>query len=171
MRLAGVALALALALAAPARAADTGEGKSTAHASAVDVVLGDGSGGAAEILRATLKKGKKHRVLVAEASVVADDFQAGASTTQSVDLIFQVLVNGAAMEGALRHSCAPSIEAIIACSTSGVFWLDLDAAEASLPGTFLKQPLVVTLEGGAVEPASTTNPSGQATLTVRMEKR
>jgi hypothetical protein len=82
-----------------------------------------------------------------------------------------VLVNGTPMEGGIRHSCAPSLEAIIACSASGVFWLDLDAAEALAPGSVVKQPLAVTLEGAALEPASATTPSGDATLTVRMEKR
>jgi hypothetical protein len=34
------------------------------------------------------------------------------------------------------------------CTVSGVFWLDLDAAEAASPGTIVGQPLNINLQGG-----------------------
>jgi hypothetical protein len=33
------------------------------------------------------------------------------------------------------------------CTATGLFWLDLDAAEAAHPGVFINQPLVIELWG------------------------
>lgn len=169
--LAGLCVASPALPGRPAAAADTGEGKSTAHVSAKGIALAGGSGDATLVAEARLRRGKKSRVLVAEASVVAEDFEGGVATAAGVDLVFNVFANGALMEGSIRHSCGASAEPKTACSAAGVFWLDLSAAEEAAPGTFHKQPLVVTLEGAAVELGTAAAPTGDATLVVRMEKR
>jgi hypothetical protein len=56
-------------------------------------------------------------------------------------------------------------------STSGSWWLDLDAAEAAHPGVFIGQPLLIRLIGGEISSSIDSNGEWNAALSVQMLKK
>jgi hypothetical protein len=96
-------------------------------------------------LTGTLATGKKHTVLRIDAmvSVLTSAITSGCYV--------QPFVNGI-HPAPTEEFITPSTDTPLAvpCSISGIFWLDLDAAEAAHPGVFIGQPLVVVLEGGSL---------------------
>jgi hypothetical protein len=151
--LGGAALALALD-AVPALPASTSPGKSSAYESRQDFPLPAAD---ATLLTATITKGRRRRVMEVVATLRSPSFFGG--------LVMGVRVNGVELEpgGRVIAPCDST------CFTTGVFWLDLDAAEASNPGVFVGQPLTVELIGGSA-PANEGFP-GTASMAVRLEKK
>lgn len=147
-------------------AADTVSGKQFAAASSEEVSPLPNPDPGNPLLTATILKGRSKRALVIEAMVV----------DRSSALIFLRMgpsVNGVAVKPFANTAvpCDPS-NGITACTASGVWWLDLDAAEAANPGVFIGQPLVVTLVGGDVITADGPGPGPyDASLVVRMIKK
>ncbi len=66
-----------------------------------------------------------------------------------------------------RTSCAPDG---FLCSVTGTFWFDLDALEAAYPGTFLGQPLVISVGGGSPYDTGQGWPYG-ITFSAALEKK
>jgi hypothetical protein len=119
--------------------ADTSPGRSAVFASATGVPL---LPVVTELLSATIAQGKRKRILTIDAMLVADDPGIPA---------FQVLVNGVPPEpsdGSNAYFVAECPTSGFGCLASATFWLDLDAADATAPGTFIRQPIVVTIHGG-----------------------
>ena len=61
-------------------------------------------------------------------------------------------------------NCAST--ATYGCTGAGHWWLDLDAAEAASPGTFIGKPLVIQLLGGGAGPLGVS-----ASMSARLEKK
>lgn len=153
----GVAFALGVGT-LPGFAASTSPGKNSAFESGTINPLGSGF---PTLLTATIAKGKKKKVLAIEASLASGSGALGV-------LELSVEVNGVAVEGPIvNQSCAVGVQH---CTVVGTWWLDVDAAEAASPGTFVKQPLAVTLQGG-VQAGGDTDIQGTATLSVRVESK
>jgi hypothetical protein len=142
----------------PGFAASTSPGKNSAFESGTINPLGSGL---PTLLTATIAKGKKKKVLAIEASLVTSSGAVG-----TLELAAEV--NGVAPEGqSVNQACTAGTQH---CTLVGTWWLDLDAAEAANPGTFLKQPLDVTLKGGA-QAGGDPDIQATATLSVRVESK
>ena len=157
---------LAIGLAATSASADTiSPGKESAFASSADVSPLPNSDPANPLLSVTIEKGKRRRVLVIEATV---------EDRSSALILLRIgpSVNGVGVQGPNASvNCDPA-NGVTVCTASGVWWLDLDAAEAASPGTFVGQPLVVKLVGGDAITADGPGPGPYgASLVVRMVKK
>ena len=173
-----VGACLALLIAAPSGLADistSGLGKNTAMASLTTTPLPKFSDAACPgtVLTAYIAKGIAHRLLAVESTIAA-------TGNQSMPLSFSgtVHVNGVRMEptdpGFVNTfgntDYAP--EHLLAvcsglCSTNASTWLDLDAAEAAHPGTFIGKPLAIALEACSFAGDVSANLS----LVARLERR
>jgi hypothetical protein len=106
------------------------------------------------LLSGQIAKGKKKRVLTVQAMMTNG---ASAPSVLPIVLSLQPLANGVAMEptsgggaqGAVVD-CGFSTPPTAACTVTGHWWLDLDAAELAHPGTFIGKPLEITLTGGTL---------------------
>ena len=149
-----ILMVLVAALAAPpVFAASTSPGKNSAFESMTGVPL---VGLAPPLLTATLLKGKKKTVVKVEAMYTDGPYDPSPTTTRVLGLA--VDVNGVLMEpttggassvgqGAV-NDCGFATPPPTACTVTGTWWLDIDAAETAHPGMFVNQPLTVTLLGG-----------------------
>ena len=123
-------------------AGTTSPGKNAVYASADNVPIPSTYG---SVLSATIEKGKKKRVL--EIDLVATNY------TDDDALVIRPVVNGLTIAepkvlGSTNVGQAVNFCSGYVCTTSGQWWLDLDAAEASNPGMFIGQPLVIDFEAG-----------------------
>ena len=134
-----VIIGMTWTLAGDAHPASTSPGRNSVFGSGTGTLNVDG-----EIapLAGTIQKGKSKKVLRLTASLGIN----GSPTLNGVFL--RAFVNGVAFEPAVfyQQQCNPSNGN--ACTVSGTFWLDLDAAEVASPGVFLGKPLNLTIEGG-----------------------
>ena len=90
---------------------------------------------------ATLRKGKKGRILRVDLRVEFEDvldFTVSGSAGIYVNGLLLSLSYGAEGSGCGMAS---------ACSVEGSGWLDLDAAEEASPGVFIGQPLAIEVRG------------------------
>ena len=156
------AFALALGLVSPTVSwgdADTSPGKSAVHKSQAGVSV---TTSFTQLISATIQKGKKKRVLELDLTLIDTGNSAGFIGVGPV-------INGLplVMEPTATHlqlaDCPGSTNR---CTATGLFWLDLDAAEAAHPGVFINQPLVVELWGFG-DVAFT----GMASLRARLQKK
>ena len=124
---------------------------------------------AGPILAATLKKGKKKRVVVVEASVSTAGLAPGApvaiALTPHVNGIFMEPLGGFGAIADCGSAFLAPVPPPFACTVTGSFWLDVDANPV-----LINAPLTVTLLGG--------DPFGPgvgipiiATMSVRLEKK
>jgi hypothetical protein len=149
--------------AAPALAQVSAGGKHAAFAAANGITLNDGNTGVGTLLQATLPKGRKKSVLAIEAAMQVDISQESLPS-------LEVTVNGMSANGpAVSADC--KFAGAQRCPLAGSWWLDLDAAEAASPGTFVGKPLTVELIGGSNTVAPPTNPQADVTLSVSMLKK
>jgi hypothetical protein len=121
------------------------------------------------LAKATITKGRKDTVIAVEAMV-----SKVGSTGFPVSVIIFPMINGVPVEpvrgdGIAEVNCPAATSRADYCSTTGTWWLDIDAAEAANPGMFIGKPLAIELEGAE----STGNgDSGEiATLTARVQKK
>jgi len=166
-----LALALSLSSAGVASAATTSPGKNSAFVSSSGVMTSLSTKATATIL-----KGKKRTVLAIEAS-----YSDGASYPTAA--LIRVLGMTVSVNGVLAQpnpsapyqyitDCGFVDTPPVACSVTGTFWLDIDAAELANPGMFVGQPLVVDFRAGDL-----TNGAGvgvmpmDASLSVRVQKK
>lgn len=116
------------------------------------------------LLTATIQKGKRHRMLMIQASL---DYTGADATLLGI----APTVNGWLAEGSRSVMYCTSG----ACDTvSGSWWLDLDAAESQHPGEFINKPLLVRLIGGEITGGGTvelTDGVWNAALSAQMIKR
>jgi hypothetical protein len=136
----------------------TSPGKTSAFESASINAL---TVGTADLLTATLLKGKAKNVLAIEATMTTNT--GGDGTLHMVPT-----VNGVAVQGTTVNQ--PCAFTVAHCTVTGTWWLDLDAAEAANPGSILKVPLEITLEGGVLA-GGEADVSATVTLSVRMVKK
>jgi len=152
-----ITLLMVSAAAGAGRAASTSPGKNAAFESAT---INPIPVPPATLLTATILKGKKRTVLAVEAMLTA-------SAGPALKFTIRPTVNGVDMEpqgAASQEGCSASIP----CSATGTWWLDLDAAETANPGTFISQPLTITLIGGEQSGAAI---DGHVTMTARLQKK
>jgi hypothetical protein len=149
--------------AAPAPAQVTAGGKHAAFAAVTGITLNDGNTGVGTLLQVVLPKGRKKSVLAIEAAMQVDVSQESLPS-------LEVKVNGMSANGpAVSVDC--KFVGVERCPLAGSWWLDLDAAEAASPGTFVKKPLTVELLGGSNTVAPPTTPQADVTLSVSMLKK
>jgi hypothetical protein len=105
----------------------------------------------AAILTATIKKGKPHHVLMVQAMMLFEGYLP--PVTGPAVILARPRVNGIGVEpsGNVTHfsmtqQCPPNVTF---CTVTGIFWLDLDAAEDAHKGMFLGQPLDIALSAEA----------------------
>jgi hypothetical protein len=110
------------------------------------------------VLSGTIPKGLKKRVLEVEATIVQP------SSTSAIGIT--VTVNGHSMEPNVAYVGTTQCMSTADCVATGVFWLDLDTAEAVYPGEFIKQPLVVDMRGTA-----TVATTGNVSLRAHLQKK
>jgi hypothetical protein len=112
-----------------------------------------------------LAKGKTKRVLRIDATVNVSTGVGGAGVMD-----VNVSVNGVTIEGGALFGFdnAVTCQAQEFCAFTGTYWLDLDAAEAANPGTFINQPLGIVLQ--ASSPGNTGRPFG-ASFSAELEKK
>lgn len=166
------ALVLGIWTAGAASAASTSPGKNSAFESSTGVLLNTYG----NKLTATIAKGRKKTVLAIEAS-----YSDGASYPTPVGmrvLGMQVLVNGVTAQpnpsGFYQYltDCGYVDNDPVACTVTGTFWIDIDAAELANPGLFVGQPLVVNLVAGDLAAGSLVGITPMdASLTVRVQKK
>jgi hypothetical protein len=158
----------------PARGANTSPGMNSAFASTGGVPLTPGG----PKLAVTLTSGKSKRVLVVD--VTMRTF----SPSLTSDPNFVLSVNG--IVGIMEPQAssppgtgsgyddvchAPPGFTGTDCLLTARSWLDLDAAEASLPGTFIRKPLVVELFADDCLPMCGLGTATNITLSVEMVKK
>jgi hypothetical protein len=139
---------------------NTGPSRMAVFASIDDVTIGFGPG-AQSVLFATITKGKKHRVLTVE-SMLSIYSAAGPASLLMVPLVNGIPLNP--VSKAAAQLCTTGAQ----CSVTGVWWLDLDAAEAANPGVVIGKPLNVSLVGND---SAQTGSVGSMVLRVRLEKK
>jgi hypothetical protein len=144
-------LAIAAVLVSPlaSHAATTSPGKNAVHSDVFGVL--DASSlidpPAGQIL-----KGKKNTVV---------EIQATVSVVQNASLkglqLFAA-VNGVVFTGmgTTNSQCDVAAAPSSPCTLTVTFWMDVDAAETAYPGTYVGQPLNITLNGGDAEPSAAT---------------
>ena len=139
--------------------ATTSPGKNAVHVSQPGVLVGTSF---AQLASGTIQKGKRRRILELDLTLIDSGSIAGSIGVGPV-------INGLAlvMEPSTTHlqlsDCPGTVNR---CTATGLFWLDLDAAEAAHPGVFINQPLVIELWGFADMPFT-----GMASLRARLVKK
>ena len=157
-----IVLATAMSVGSARADSTTSPGKENFHASTSAVAVPSGSEGV--LLSGVITSGRKGRTLIVEAFV--------GSLAPGEDGAFRPRVNGFFLEptdsfgngNAMTVYC-PST-ATYGCTGGAHWWMDLDAAEAAHPGTFLNKPLNIDLLG-----VGTTSLGVVANLSARLEKK
>ncbi len=127
------------------------------------------------LLAGTIKKGLRGRVLEVNAMLTVS------LPPFPISLALKAHVNGIPMEphsaaaiglGAIQHcdTGQPGV-APLGCTVSGIWWLDLDAAEAASPGGFIRQPLIITLTGGHIAGGPSPILLAEVSMSAVMEKK
>jgi hypothetical protein len=166
-----LALALSVSTTGVASADSVSPGKNAAFVSATGVLTTYTTQPVA-----TIAKGRRNTVLAIEAS-----YSDGASypTPAGMRVLgMQVYVNGVGVQpnpfGTYEFltDCGFVDTDSNACSVTGTWWLDIDAAELANPGQFVGQPLTVSLMAGdlAAGPLVGIVPM-DTSLTVRVTKK
>ncbi len=148
-------------LVSPGFAASTSPGKSSAYESSNGNVLSTSD---ATLLTATIAMGRSKSVVEVTATV---HYDVGVVTTEPT---LTVTVNGVTAQpttGGFYTNINQRCSA--ACTVSGNWWLDLDAAEAANPGMFVGKTLSVHLIGR--EGLGGGGETYMATLAARMQKK
>jgi hypothetical protein len=107
----------------------------------------------AAIITATIKKGKPHHVLMVQAMMLFEGYLP--PVTGPAVISARPTVNGVTIEpsghtGVTHFSMGQQCPLNVTfCTITGIFWLDLDAAEDAHKGLFLGQPLDIILSAGA----------------------
>jgi hypothetical protein len=130
------------------------------------------STGPTTLLTGTITKGK-HRTVVAIEGMLTT---IGSNQGQRVDQIWPT-INGVIVEpkfGGEPHvaevNCPTmTFPSTSFCTTTGTWWLDIDAAEAANPGMFIGKALTITLMGA--ETTGNGDSALSATLTARVQKK
>ena len=127
-----------------------------------------------DTITASISKGKKKRLLLANATATIED---GIVIGDFCDLVLQLDANGVVMSTAVSFNNHTEVRCqcssgCIGCTATTTAYLDLDAAEEANPGVFLKQPIDVDLRivaGGTGTCAGGSDDA--ATLVVQMIKK
>ncbi len=128
-------------------------GKTTAATSASGVAFNTNPA-----ISVTIEKGKKKRMLLVTGIASAP------STTATV--VLWARVNGIEMEPQDGVDSAIGVKCDGACTLTGSWWLDIDAAEAANPGVFVSVPLIVEIEA-----LSSGTMTGKFSVTASMVKK
>jgi hypothetical protein len=153
-------------------AGTTSPGANSVFVSASNVTLP--AIGPASLLTGTITKGKRKTVVAVEGMLTG----IGSSAGPRVDEIWPT-INGIVVEPKFKnapdpdtaHVNCPTITApsSLTCTTTGTWWLDIDAAEAANPGMFIGKALNITLMGA--ERTGNGDIDLEATLTARVQKK
>ena len=161
----GVSVVVGLLMVGSVIAGDTttSPGRNSVHVSTIAVALP--AGVETVMLAGTIVRGKHGQVLTVDASV--------GSVAPGEAGSFRPRVNGVAFETTDDFGTGSSASIICAspgvygCTGTGHWWIDLDAAEAAHPGTFIGKPLSIELVGGGLG-----GPIGvSANMSARLEKK
>jgi hypothetical protein len=140
----------------------TSPGKENFHVSTSAVAVPTGT--AAVLLSGVITSGKKGRALIVEAFVGSLAPGENGSFLPRVNGVFLEPTDDFGNGNSMGINC-PST-ATFGCTGGAHWWLDLDAAEAAHPGTFLNQPLNIDLLG-----VGHTSLGVVANLSARLEKK
>ncbi len=128
---------------------------------------------AAPVLTATLAKGKKGHVVTVDATVTSGLMAVGAPW----EIAMGADLNGIPMDPAttfpdsiVQDCSAAGAAGADGCTAHGTFVIDLDAAEAAVPGCCKKAPLTVTLLASSGLGIPIGAPV-DVSMVVRMEKK
>lgn len=158
--------ALCLTWATSALADTTSPGKNAVFVSASNLSLP--TSGTATLLTGQITKGKKKTVLAIEAMLTSIGQFSGPRTDTISPTVNGITVEPASSALALVN-CPTISSTSFACTVTGTWWLDIDAAEAAHAGMFVGQPLNITLTGSEI---GGVGDSGLiATLTARVQKK
>jgi len=162
-------LLLTLVLAAPPgfSQVSTSPGKKVAFETAKGVPL---PGSPLPVLTAAIVKGKPKHVITVDA-MMRVDLCPGPGT-----LSLGATVNGLEMHPTgwfgTWHSAIQECAGVgMGCTVTATLITDLDNAEVLSPGTFVNQPLTITLRGGDVGPGGCEGQPVDVSMIVRMEKK
>lgn len=155
-------------------AGTTSPGANSVFVSASNVNLPALGNGSASLLTGTITKGKRKTVVAVEAMLTG----IGSSSGPRVDQIWPT-INGIVIEPKFKSVPDPDMAQVncptitapssITCTTTGTWWLDIDAAEAANPGMFVGKALNITLMGN--EATGNGDIDLEATLTARVQKK
>ena len=103
----------------------------------------------------TLARGQKRTALRLDGSA---DFQTnGSGGVAGVNFTVNGIAFYGGVGGFLGETSVPCPSGSTICGVTWTYWIDIDAAEASNPGVFIDQPLVITLL-----PVTNSSPNGSA---------
>jgi len=160
-----LSIAACLSLAPLASAATTSPGANSVFVSAIATLPAGVV--SSSLLTGTITRGKRRTVVAVEGMLTNIGQQSG----QRDELIFPT-INGISIEPfgySAQVNCPPLSASSVVCTTTGSWWLDLDAAEAANPGMFIGKALAITLTG--VELTGNGDQGLRATLTARVQKK
>jgi len=129
--------------------------------------------GPASLLTGTITKGKRKTVVAVEGMLTG----IGSSAGPRVEEIWPT-INGIVVEPKFKSTPDPDTAQVNCptitsssgfCTTTGTWWLDIDAAEAANPGMFIGKALNITLMGAEVK--GNGDNGLEATLTARVQKK
>jgi len=139
------------------------DGKNVAFASTTDQTVLE-PWGPTPRLSATIKRGKRRRVLKIDAMLTIRD--AGAYIPAILPLVSGVPNVVHPFARAIDHC----VVGLTACAASGTWYIDIDEAEASNPGSFVGEPIEVNLLVGEIAGGPDSVP-WDASLSVLMIKK
>jgi hypothetical protein len=130
------------------------------------------------VLTASIVKGKKRHVITVDAMVRVDLPGAAGTLSLGAD-VNQSTCSIGFSEMHPRGSLGTLISALqectgvgfAGCTVTATLILDLDAAEVDCPGSFIKQPLTITLWAGDAGPGGLFGKPVDVSMVVRMEKK
>jgi len=151
-------------------AGTTSPGSNSVFVSASNLTLLTGS---TSLLTGTITKGKRKTVVAVEGMLTG----IGSSAGPRVEEIWPT-INGIVVEPKFKSTPDPDTAQVNCptitsssgfCTTTGTWWLDIDAAEAANPGMFIGKALNITLMGAEVK--GNGDNGLEATLTARVQKK
>jgi len=122
------------------------------------------------VLTATIEKGKKKHVITVDAMVRLDLPPGVATLSLGAD------VNGLEMHptggmGTWKSALQECPNVGMGCTVTATLIMDLDSAELLSPGSFINQPLTITLMAGDAGPGGGVGQPVDVSMIVRMEKK
>jgi hypothetical protein len=141
----------------------TTPGKASVFVSKSGVTVPTTTGPLVPDVSGTIQKGKKKQVL--EIDLTLTD---GGNTSSVLGVV--PIVNGfsdVVQPSALSQLSECAAASWFDCTVSGHFWVDLDAAETAHVGMFIKQPLVIDMQGGS----NVAVTAGIASLRAHLQKK
>jgi len=145
----------------------TSPGKRVAFETAKGISL---PGGPLPVLTAVIEKGKKKHVITVDA-MVRLDLPPGPATLSLGATVNGLEMNPTGTTGTWHSAVQECATVGMGCTVTATLIMDLDAAELASPGSFINQPLTITLRAGDPAPGGGQGQPVDVSMIVRMEKK